>query len=249
MQPLPLPHFYQRQPLIFAHRGARQAAPENTLPAFELAAQMGADGIELDVQLSADGVPVVIHDPRLDRTSSGRGPVSSLPLDALRRLDAGAWFAARYAGVTIPTLEEVLTHFADRLLVNIELKIGGGQALSAAVIQAIRRHGVRDRVLISSFSALCLRRVRRLDPEVQIGFLYAPRTGPVWRAGLIGRYQALHPHHSMVSDRAVEAAHRRGLRVNTWTVNEPEPIRRLAGMDVDLIFTDVPDVAVAALQR
>src|SRR5512134_3880205 len=101
--------------LNFAHRGARKQAPENTLPAFRRAAQLGADGLELDVHLSADGIPVVIHDSRVDQTTDGTGAVSGKSLSELRELDAGVWFSPQFAGTRIPTLIEVLDEFGQQL--------------------------------------------------------------------------------------------------------------------------------------
>ncbi|MGC8781706.1 MAG: glycerophosphodiester phosphodiesterase, partial [Anaerolineae bacterium] len=113
---------HDRQPLIFAHRGACRVAPENTLPAFLAAMDLGADGVELDVQYSSDGKLMVIHNPSLEATTNGTGRVTAHTFDELRALDAGAHFAAEFAGTPIPTLDEVLELAAGRLLVNIELK-------------------------------------------------------------------------------------------------------------------------------
>src|SRR5512146_1026748 len=96
-----------QKPLVFAHRGASKVAPENTLPAFEAAIALGADGVELDVQATADGKLVVFHNPRLEGTTNGSGPVSAQTFDRLRALDAGSWFAPAFAGTRIPTLTEV----------------------------------------------------------------------------------------------------------------------------------------------
>ncbi|NIV29434.1 MAG: glycerophosphodiester phosphodiesterase, partial [Anaerolineae bacterium] len=114
--------FYLDRPLNFAHRGASHQAPENTLAAFLLASELGADGIELDVQLSRDGEIVVIHDFVLDTTTDGAGPVRERTLAELKELDAGHRFDSAYAGQEIPTLQEVIDAVGHRLLLNIELK-------------------------------------------------------------------------------------------------------------------------------
>ncbi|MGH2352028.1 MAG: glycerophosphodiester phosphodiesterase, partial [Chloroflexota bacterium] len=126
-----------RPPLIVAHRGASGLAPENTLAAFRLALDLGAPAVECDVHLAADGAPVVIHDPRVDRTTSGSGDVRALTLDHLRRLDAGSWFSARFAAERIPTLDETLAVCTGRARVFVELKVGGGPPLVDAALQAI----------------------------------------------------------------------------------------------------------------
>src|SRR5436853_1370309 len=121
---LGLGYLYPHVPLVLGHRGASGYAPENTLSAFNLAMDQGADGVELDVTLSADGVPVVIHDDTLDRTTSGHGPVGALTLAQLKRLDAGyaAQFGKQFAGERLPTLAEVFAAYGQRTFINVELK-------------------------------------------------------------------------------------------------------------------------------
>ena len=109
-------------PLVIAHRGASMYAPENTLAAFELAIEMGADAIELDTMLTADGIPIVIHDHSLDRTTDGIGSVSSKTVAELKLLDAGSAFDIRFAGERIPTLEEVFSAVGKKIMINVELK-------------------------------------------------------------------------------------------------------------------------------
>src|SRR5207247_1736958 len=112
------------RPLIVGHRGAMGYAPENTFASYERAVALGVDAVECDVHLSADGVPVVIHDHTLDRTTDGRGPVRDHTLEQLKRLDAGAWRGAEFAGQRLPTLDELLGWCASRVPLPIELKNG-----------------------------------------------------------------------------------------------------------------------------
>ncbi|MCI0545666.1 MAG: glycerophosphodiester phosphodiesterase, partial [Candidatus Rokubacteria bacterium] len=111
-------------PLVIAHRGASEEAPENTIAAFELALALGADGLEVDVHLSKDDQPVVIHDFTLERTTDGAGPVRALTARELKRLDAGGWMGTRFRGQRIQNLHEVLERFRDRTRCWIELKAG-----------------------------------------------------------------------------------------------------------------------------
>ena len=144
--------WYKEKPLNFAHRGASGHAPANTMAAFLLAAEMGADGIELDVHLSADVELVVIHDHAVDSTTDGQGPVSALSLAELQQLDAGSWFAPRFAGERIPTLRQVLEAVGQRLLINVEIKVAPGHhppTLEREVVRLIEEGGMVDRVLIS----------------------------------------------------------------------------------------------------
>lgn len=229
-----------------AHRGASAVAPENTLAAFEAARQLGADGIEFDVQLSADGIPVVIHDTSVDRTTDGRGLVRRLPLARLAELDAGAHLGTAFAGQRIPTLEQVLEAYAGTgLLLNIELKSWrlGGDGLADAVLALVAAAGCGGHTLISSFNPLLLRHAGRMAPHVATGLIYNRSMAPLWRSGVIAAIalpQADHPSHSLVNDSFLAKARRQGRRVNPWTVDEPQEMRRLVTLDVDGIITNRP---------
>lgn len=252
---LPIPEFYQGRILNFAHRGASHDAPENTLAAFQLAAQQGADGIELDVTLSTDGEVVVIHNDTVDATTDGSGAVSALPLAALKELDAGAWFGPGFAGERIPTLAEVLEAVGDRLLINVELKGLSHRAdgLEARVAALIARHNLAARVIVSAFNPLRLRRMRRIAPGLPLGFLHEDQS-PVWLRTLAGMLlsgvnpEADHPCDPMVTPEYLARARRRDQRVNVWVINEPARMRALRDMGVDLIITDRPGILRGVLQ-
>jgi len=233
--------------LNIAHRGASSAAPPNTLAAFEKAVELGADGIEFDVHLSADGVPVVIHDFTVDETTDGSGRVARMTLTQLELLDAGSSFDPAFAGEHIPTLAQVLETYGNRLLLNIELKDLnlGDSGLERAVIAQVERHGLGDRVILSSFNPFSLRRAKKIAPHIPVGLLYAPDLPLLlrraWLAPLFP-HEARHPEHSMVDARYMACARQRGYRVNTWTVDDPDEMRRLIALDVDGIVTNLPDV-------
>lgn len=251
--------FYQGRILNIAHRGAREVAPENTLPAFLRAAELGADGVELDVQLTADGVPVVFHDSDLARITRTSGRLADHNLAQLRDLDAGRAFAAEWAGTRIPTLAEVFDALDPRMRVNVELKAdlsapaAGTGPLADAVISAVRDAGAERRVIISSFNPLALRAIRRRAPDLLLGYLYAPDLplplAKGWLARpIIGPHDARHPHYSMVDSAYMRWARRRGYRVNVWTVNELDDMRRMRDLGVDAIISDRPDLVQDVLQ-
>jgi glycerophosphoryl diester phosphodiesterase len=239
--------FYLDRPLNFAHRGASHQAPENTLAAFLLAAELGADGIELDVQLSRDGEIVVIHDLTLDATTDGAGPVRDRTLAELKELDAGCRFDPAHAGEEIPTLQEVIDTVGQRLLLNIELKAASWRddGLAAAVIQAIEENDLLARTIVSSFNPLALRWVKKLNPGIPIGLLYAPDLPlPLrhpWARHLLD-LEAIHPHHSLVDNRYVQWARERDYGVHTWTVDDPGEMQQLVEQGVDIIITNQPDL-------
>ncbi|NLE77650.1 MAG: glycerophosphodiester phosphodiesterase [Chloroflexi bacterium] len=243
--------WYRARPLFFGHRGARQAAPENTLAAFRRALEMGADGVELDVQLSSDGVPVVIHDWTLGRTTDGHGPVARHRAAGLQALDAGGWFAPEFSGERIPTLEEVLAELGTRLLINIELKARGwgDGGLAARVATLVRGSGLEERVLVSSFHPPTLFHFRREMPQVSLALLTAPDQPLPLREGWLRsviRPDTLHPHYSQITPAFSKEALQRGYRLNTWTVNDPDLLPHLWRRGVGMVCTDVPDALTAA---
>ncbi len=234
------------KPLALAHRGASAYAPENTLAAFNLALDMGADGVELDVTLTQDGVPIVIHDDTVDRTTNGRGNIKDLTLAQIQQLDASFKFE-NYRGEKMPTLDQVLRAIGKRCIVNIELKSTTFKTdgIEAATLSVMQDTGAYANVIISSFNPFALMRMAELDPRVPRGLLYAPNL-PLYlrRAWLrpLARPTAMHPHCSMITAEYVAWAHGQGLRINTWTTDEPDEMRRLYDLGVDAIMTNKPDV-------
>lgn len=221
-------------PLIIAHRGASSDAPENTITAFALAVEQGADGIELDVQLSADGVPVVIHDSTVERTTNGRGAVSGLTVEQLQKLDGGD-------GRPVPTLDQVFEIFGPTLLYNVELKCGlwPDSNLAAAVAERIEGHYLEDRVLVSSFSMLAVRQAKgTLSPRTPVAHLRESGFEG-WKHGFV-RAEADNPYHILVTDEYMAWAKGRGLGVNVWTVDDPAEAKRLAALGVNSIITNKP---------
>jgi len=246
-------------PLNIAHRGGGGEAPENTLAAFELALRQGADGIELDVRLSSDGVPVVIHDPRLGRTTSGHGWVSEHRANALRRLDAGSWFNRRfpekarhrYVGAKIPLLSEVLAWVGQhKIQVFVEIKRGRGTypGIEAKVLEEIERAGIRGLVTIISFHLRTLRRVRELDSYLSLGLDVSRSLLAIRRTrSLEGK--AILPHWAIASRRFIRRAHGQALRVFTWTVDHRARMERMIAAGVDGIITNYPSRLADVLRR
>ncbi len=240
------------RPLVLAHRGASAHAPESTLAAFRLAVESGADGIELDVHLSRDGEVVVIHDDQVDRTTDGRGWVHEMTLAELRSLDAGRWFGPGFAGERIPTLAEVLEAVGGALrLINIELKAGPSSrpGLVQRVVETVRRLGLEERCVISSFNHFALREVKRIEPSLRTGILYVEGLVEPWIYARQVPADALHPPHYVVIPELVEGAHRAGLAVHTWTVDAPDEVRRVAACGVDAIITNDPAAVRSVLGR
>jgi glycerophosphoryl diester phosphodiesterase len=245
---------------VIAHRGASASAPENTLPAFELAVRQGADAFELDVRLTRDGAPVVIHDATLDRTTSLTGPVRARTLAELRVADAGRWFTpdagrtlpCRDQGVRIPTLAEVLWAF-PAMPVLVEVK-------EPEVQEAVRRVLVHeqpgDRCVVASEDDAALTVFR--DGPVPCG-ASAREIAELYRAVLFRRrlpaprYRLLsvpvrHRGLPVATRRFVAAARRLGCPVHVWTVNDPATARRLWARGVAGVVTNEPDVIQAVAE-
>lgn len=243
-------------PAVFAHRGASAYAPENTLAAFQLAIEQGADGIELDVNLTADGHVVVIHDRIVDRTTNGSGEVRDMELKTLKGLDAGSWFAPKFKGEKVPTLVEVLKLVGEDVFTNIELKpkyyISPLDQLPGKVAALVERHNLENKIIFSSFSPWTLIKIHRLLPSVPVGLLiFSGVLSSLARLFVSGfvRYQSLHPHFSAVTPVMLQRARTKGYRVFAYAVNQPEDIRRLFALHIDGIITDDPLLALTIRQE
>jgi glycerophosphoryl diester phosphodiesterase len=238
------------RPIVFAHRGASVQAPENTLAAFELALRQGADAVELDAKLTADGQIVVIHDQSVDRTTDGQGRVKDLTLAEIRKLDAGSHFDITFRGEPVPALEEVLKAIGRLTFVNIELTNYNAltDQLPEKAAALVKRLKLSRRVMFSSFNPIALRRAHRLLPEVPIGLLaFSGGRGWLarsWLGRLLVAYQTLNPEHRDVTPGFVESYHRKKRAVITYTVNDPDEMKRLFQAGVDGIFTDDPLLAL-----
>jgi len=229
-------------PKIIAHKGASAHAPENTLAAFQLALEQNADGIELDTMLSVDGQVVVFHDNTVDRITNGSGRVKDMSLAQLKELDIGD-------GQKIPTLAEVLEQFGGKFLINIELKNYTSifDNLPIEVAKLVKDYGLEESVLLSSYNAFNIKRLRSELPKTKLGLITDEQKAKhwIWR---FFKYDSLHPHFSDVDKVLVSALHARNREINVYTVDEPEEMTRLAGLDVDGIITNVPQLARQVLE-
>ena len=221
------------------HRGARGHAPENTLLAIDTGMRLGAEMVEFDVQRCGDRL-VVIHDPRLERTTSGKGRVDKVTFDYLRTLDAGQ-------GQQIPTLEEVLDLVEARIPVNIEIKSADG---TAALVAALVRDYLRDgwtpaQFMVSSFHLPELYEFKQLAPEVPIGALVCGVPLDFAACATELGASALNVSAEFADTRMVQDAHARGLKVYAYTVNQPDDMVDLRAAGVDGVFSDYPERVLA----
>jgi glycerophosphoryl diester phosphodiesterase len=241
-------------PFLYAHRGASAHAPENTLAAFQLALEQNADGIELDAKLSSDGVVIVMHDATVNRTTGGEGKVSQKTLSELKAYDAGSWFSEQYAGEPVPTLAEVFESVGGRLRINVELTnyATPNDALVDRVIELIRKYQLEESVIFSSFHPINLFKARRLLPEVPAALLALDGKAGFLARSFVGRWispNIIHPYLTDINQEWLRKQHANGRKVNVWTVNEPEDMRKLFRWGVDGIFTDDPRLARQILEE
>lgn len=252
-----MPFFDASRPLVFAHRGGSALGPENTLAAFDAGIAAGADGLELDVHLSADAVIVVHHDETLDRTTAASGPVATRQAAELARTPAMRAFRGTPADfppelIGIPALETVLTRYPD-MPVIVEMKVDS-PAMGLALVHLAERLGAVDRICAAGYGRRCLGAVRQTCPrmatsacssEVRLALYRSWLRWPVRRVAY-GGYQV--PEWAgatpVVSRRFIRDAHRAGLKVQIWTVDEESDMRRLLAWGADALISNRPDVAV-----
>lgn len=235
-------------PAVIAHRGASAHAPENTLAAFRLAAELGASSIESDLRCTREGRFVLLHDARVNRTTSGHGPVAQIGLDALCRLDAGSWFDGRSFGEHVPTLEEGLALAEELDLgVYLELKIPLDTALCHSLARTLRRFPL-DRIVVLSFQPSALLSIQAAEPRLKTAVLVR-RAGLALEAVDRAGTQLLALHRRSTSRRLVAQAHRAGIGVVTWTVNGSREMRKMIDIGVDGIMTDRPDRLINILRH
>jgi glycerophosphoryl diester phosphodiesterase len=254
-------------PVNLAHRGASDMAPENTIEAFRLAVEAGAGGLELDVHMTRDGHIVVIHDAAVDRTTNGSGAVSQMTLDELRRLDAGHNFSPdggptrpyRGRGVRVPTLGEVLREFPG-VAVNIEIK-AGTPGIEETVLGVLRGANALGRALVVSTSHATVKRFRKVSEGHSSTGASRREIGAFYILSRLRLERLVYPAYDalqvplryrgilVVTPRFVRAAHARGVRVDAWTINETDEMRRLLDLGVDVIMTDRPGTLAEVLNK
>lgn len=227
-----------------AHRGDSERAPENTLPAYRKALRAGVTRLEVDVRFTADDVPMLMHDPTVDRTTNGSGGIAAMTLSQVRALDAGSWFSKRFAGVKVPTLYEVLdygrTRGGDFL---VELKVRPTPEQMQAFLNRLRWLGMQDRVRVTSFDEQTILDVRAAAPGLRTGLIDNPRYR---RPGSVLRYGRTYlASYQSVTERRVNRWRRAGIEVRPWTVDSWRVWRRLARDRSGPVITNRPKTYLA----
>lgn len=234
-------------PRVLGHRGGGRLAPENTLAGFAAAARHGCRGVEFDVMLSREGSPYLIHDETLERTTNGQGRVADADDALLDRLDAGAWFDARFAGERLPRLEDAVARLHTLgLWANVEIKPAAGfEAATGRVVGTMAARlwrGQASAPILSSFSVEALAAARAAAPELPRGLLVGALPAD-WQEQLVGLdCAALHFDAARVSDDEAQSLAAGGWWLLAYTVNDPARAARLFDAGVDAVITDRPDL-------
>ncbi len=223
-----------------AHRGASGHAPENTLAAFRLAMEMGAEMCELDVQQTADDRLVVMHDDTLERTTNGIGNLWEMTLAELQKYDAGSWFGARFAGEKMPAFEEVVALVRGKMQLNIEVKMHGHERnIESLLVGAIRREKLENECVVTSFDWKAVERIKTLAPDLKVGCIFG------WKQFSAEVFETpvdlLSAHYSLIDAAFLARARAAGKKVHVWTVNYKWLMRRLLKLGVDGIITNYPE--------
>lgn len=238
---------------LVAHRGASTIAPENTMSAFRLAVEAGADGIELDVQCTADGRLVVIHDVTLDRTTDQTGAVFETDAATVARADAGSWFSPEFAGERVPTLDQVLG--LDGVELEVELK-GYGAQFVGRVIDEVKAAQVLDRVEFTGWNLPLLALLKRREPSARVGLFSSRR--PDWMpesffehhvvgTAATSGFDVAHVYAGDLTPAISERLHALGLEVHANDAASDEDVRRALGAGADRLSANDVDLALDVL--
>jgi len=234
--------------MILAHRGSSACCPENTLEAFSLAVDQGADGIELDVHLSKDGEIVVAHDAMIDRVSDGKGHINDYTLDELKKFNFGKLFPGR--SCSIPALKEVFSLIKPTSLsLNIELKCVDRiyNDLHVKLVNLAKEYSMEDRIIYSSFNHYYLKSIQRASPYSQIGLLYEMAMVDPWVYANYMNAQWINPYYKIIAafPETVSRCHACGIKVSAWTLDDPDAINLMLKYNVDAVICERPDTALA----
>ncbi|WP_112181246.1 glycerophosphodiester phosphodiesterase family protein [Paraliobacillus zengyii] len=233
--------------IIYAHRGASKLAPENTMPAFQLAYEQNADGIETDIQLTKDHIPVLIHDENVRRTTNGTGFVQDYTFKELQKLDAGSWFSEYYVNTRIISLEDFLCWSKDKkLLLNLELKtnIIAYRNIEKLVYELLKKYNKLHQTVISSFNPNSIKRMYQIDPNVTTALLTSQRITDLFtytqKLGATG----LHIKYRLLNRAFIDHAASNDLYLACYTINRPARMLRCYKLGIRAIFTDLPHIAI-----
>ena len=235
-----------RKIFVVAHRGDSYHAPENTIPAFELAIKNGADFVEIDIRKTKDGHIVIMHDPTVDRTTNGTGKVSELTLDYIKSLDAGFWYSKKFENVKVPTFREVLEMAKDKVGLFIELKQEG---LEEDVVKLLKEYDMINDVVVLSSLWGSLRKIKFLEPHIPTMCDF-----PKVSYEELYRVQEYYPniisiHKNRLDKSFIRYVHKKGIMINSWPINTYQETLKSIESEVDFITTDNPSDIIRFIEE
>lgn len=228
-------------PLVIGHRGASAYAPENTMASFIKAYELGADMIELDIHVSMDGELIVIHDDDTERTTGTAGLVRLMNSSDILKLDAGSTMSEEFKDEKIPLLKDVLAWAKGKIKINIEIKSEGCEEKT---VELLRKYEMTDMVIVSSFHHEYLKKIKELDPSIKTAALVKDISGikDIKQVVEDCNPDAINPRFLLLNKKTVGIAHKAGLKVYPYTVNDPVSMKRMISAGVDGIITNYPDL-------
>lgn len=239
-----------------SHRGASAYAPEHTILSYEMGEKIHGDYIEIDLQMTKDGHLIAMHDVKLDRTTNGTGLVKDFTLEEIKHLDAGSWFNEKYpqiakteyAGLKVPTLEEVFQKFGKNKSYYIETKSPDVYpGMEEELLQLVEKYDInKDKLLVQSFSAESLKLMHELDPSIKLVQLISYKTNAVMSEGEMEEIKeyalGVGPNHTYLNEEYVQKVVGSGLELHPYTVNDKERMQQLIDWGVTGMFTNYPDL-------
>jgi glycerophosphoryl diester phosphodiesterase len=227
---------------IIAHRGSSGEAPENTMIAFKRSIEEGSDAIELDIHLSKDNEIIVCHDATVNRTTNGTGYIRDMDLSALKQLDAGSWFAERFAGETLPLLNEVFELVPNHILINVEIKNKYEGHLLRPLLELIMKYNRIDSVVISSFDHKFLKLLKFQEPKIKIGVLISSNMINVMKYidSMEIEVYSIHPNYKFMDNEDIQEVVKQGLEVYPYTIDSLEALQSAIDSGVTGIMTNYP---------
>lgn len=232
---------------IFAHRGASGNAPENTMIAFQLAHEYGAEGIETDVQLTKDNIPVLIHDERLNRTTKTPGLIKDMTYSQIKDLNANFNFMHKYGKTPIPTLEEFLQWVKDKpLRLNLELKNNkiAYKHLEEIVLEILAAYQLADRTIISTFNPVSVKKLKSCNTRAEVAYLTSKRFFNPLSAAIDLGADAVHVKTSLLRPKLLKACQKKHIKLRVYTPNKMRQMLACMTLGCDGLITDFPKKAI-----
>lgn len=237
---------------IYAHRGNSSIYPENTMSAFRSAVALGVHGMETDVHLTKDGILVLTHDEEISRVSDGKGMVKDLTYEALLQYDFGAWKGEAYKGEKIPTLAELLDLLEEtEIILNIEIKMGFllYPGIEEKLLEVLTDRGFLPRIIFSSFNHYSLAKLKELNAKARVAPLYQSGLYKPYDYALTFGAEFIHPYYIAMDPSIVKESHKKNIKVNLWTVNDPKTVPYYENMGIDGLITDDPEALLSQLKE